>query len=82
MSGGDHGSYGGDVSDDDEPGYDDSAGYDDTDDDDDYQDFIDREFGQGAGGSRLTPLQYWTTIVLLLAFTFPILWYLFWAVSQ
>lgn len=66
-----------DDDDQDEDGYDDSVGYsDDTDEEEEYQEFVDREFGAGRGGSRLTALQYATVIVLLIAFVLPLVVYL------
>ena len=72
-----------DEVDDDEEGYDDSEGYsDDTDEDEDYQEFLEREFGSGAGGSHLSPLQYATVFVLLAIFIIPPLLYLFSSLAQ
>lgn len=69
--------------DDDDDRYDDSQGYsDDGDEDEEYEEFLDREFGTPAKSSRRTRLQFWTTIVLLLSFTLPLLTYFFWAISQ
>jgi len=69
--------------DEDDDRYDDSQGYsDDSDEDEEYEDFLEREFGDKVTASRLTRLQFWTTIVLLLSFTLPLLTYLFWALSQ
>lgn len=69
--------------DDDEDRYDDSEGYsDDGDEDEEYQEFLEREFGGGSGGSRLTPLQYATVIVLLIVFALPVLLYLFSALTS
>jgi hypothetical protein len=63
--------------------YDDSQGYsDDEDEDEEYEEFLDREFGSKAKSSRLTRLQFWTAIVLLLSFTLPLLTYFVWAISQ
>jgi hypothetical protein len=72
-----------DSYDDDDDRYDDSQGYsDDGDEDEDYEEFLEREFGQGKVSSKLTRLQFWTTIVLLVSFTLPLLTYFFWAISQ
>ena len=74
----DDGSY-----DEDDDRYDDSQGYgDDGDEDEEYEDFLDREFGTQTTSSRLTRLQFWTAIVLLLSFSLPLLTYFFWAISQ
>ena len=68
--------------DDDEPGWDDREGYGDDDDEEaDYQEFLEREFGHGSGGSRLTRWQYITAIVLLIVFILPGLLYLWVAIS-
>lgn len=63
--------------------YDDSQGYsDDGDEDEEYEEFLEREFGTGKGSRKLTRLQFWTTIVLLVSFTLPVLTYFLWAISQ
>lgn len=72
-----------DSYDDDDDRYDDSQGYsEDGDEDDDYDEFLEREFGTSKVSSKLTRLQFWTTIVLLVSFMLPLLTYLFWAISQ
>jgi hypothetical protein len=72
-----------DDEDDSDERYDDSIGYsDDSDEEEDYQDFLAREFGEGAGGSRLTPVQYVTVIVLLIVFILPVMLYVLAALSQ
>lgn len=72
-----------DDEDEDEDGYDDSVGYgDDSDEDEEYQEFLEREFGSGKGGSRLSRLQYATVIVLLAIFIVPPLLYLLSALTQ
>lgn len=68
---------------DDDDRYDDSQGYsDDGDEDEEYEEFLQREFGQERPTSRVTRLQYWTSIILLLSFTLPLLSYFLWAISQ
>jgi hypothetical protein len=63
--------------------YDDSQGYSgDGDDDEDYQEFLEHEFGAAPSRSRLTRLQFWTTLVLLFSFALPFLIYLFLAITQ
>jgi len=72
-----------DAEDEDDDGYDDSVGYgDDSDEDEEYQEFLEREFGGGQGGSRLSRLQYATVIVLLLIFIVPPLLYVLSALTQ
>ena len=67
----------------DDDGYDDSVGYgDDGDEEEEYQEFLEREFGSGQGGSRLSRLQYATVIVLLLIFIVPPLLYVLSALTQ
>lgn len=72
-----------DDDDEDEDRYDDSVGYgDDSDEDEEYEEFLEREFGSGQGGSRLSRLQYATVIVLLAVFIVPPLLYLYAALTQ
>lgn len=69
--------------DDDEDRYDDSQGYrEDGDEEEDYQEFLEREFGSSAGSPTRSQWQFWTAIVLLVSFAFPLLSYLLWAISQ
>ena len=71
-----------DLDDEDDPGWDDGQGYGDDDDEEaEYQEFLEREFGHGSGGSRLTRWQYITAIVLLIVFLLPGLLYLWVAIS-
>ncbi|HBJ38082.1 MAG TPA: hypothetical protein DDZ51_25660 [Planctomycetaceae bacterium] len=72
-----------DSYDEDDGSYDDSQGYsEDGDEDEEYDEFVEREFGTNKVSSKLTRLQFWTTIVLLVSFTLPLLTYFFWAISQ
>jgi hypothetical protein len=68
--------------DDEEDRYDDSQGYsEDSEEDEEYQEFLEREFG-GGGTSKRSRWQFWTAIVFLVSFAFPLVSYLLWAISQ
>jgi len=69
--------------DEDDERYDDSQGYsDDGDEEEEYQEFLEREFGVGAGSPKRSRWQFWTAVVLLVSFAFPLVSYLLWAIWQ